>query len=239
MTRKILFVTSLLVTFYYRALAQQLPDSTAYKTALSVYIGLAGEQSELYKGTEYIGVRSNKGSVFFKDNSSWTMATVVYEGNVYNNVPVLYDSFNDLLVGRYYDNVTRYILRPDRTTGFQLGTHHFLRLQHQNIKNAVKDSFYEQLYNGKSQVIAKRGKERTETMSQQEGVQVIFGDKSEIYIKKGNLFYSVQSRGDVLKLFKDKADALNRFIKTGTVDFRRDQEEAIVELAKHYDQLPL
>jgi len=240
MTKKPLALTILfLVTISRCALAQQLPDSTAYKAALAYYINISGDQSAVFSGNEYNDVRSHKGNVFFMENDKWTMASIVYYGNVYKNIPVLYDSFNDVLVARRRDGQTKYILRPEKTTRFEISGHTFTLLPLVDVKNAVKDGYYEELYNGKSSVVAKRSKTRTENITQQEGIKIIFEDANLVYIKKNNVYNPVKSRSDVLKLFKDKADALNQYIKSGAVNFKEGNEQAIVKLATYYDQISL
>ena len=167
------------------------------------------------------------------------MSTIVYEGNVYKNVPVVYDSFNDVLVARRRDGHTKYVLRPEKATRFQLNGHNFVRITFPEVKNAPKDGYYEELYNGKSSVIAKRSKARSENITQQEGIKIVFEDVNILYIKKNDIYNRVKSRGDVLKLFKDKADALNKYIKSGAVNSTDSNEQAIVKLATYYDQLSL
>ncbi|MFD0749054.1 hypothetical protein ACFQZS_02800 [Mucilaginibacter calamicampi] len=240
MTRKFLTLTILsLVTTFRCALAQQLPDSTAYNTALAYYTSFSGDQSVIFDGNEYIDVRSHKGTVFFMDKTDWTMSTIVYEGNAYKNIPVLYDSFNDVVVALRRDSQTKYVLRPDKTTHFTIGGHSFTRVASTEFKNAGKDNYYEELYNGKSSVIAKRSKARSENITIQEGIKIIFDDVNVVYIKKNNIYNPVKSRGDVLKLFKDKADELNKYIKSAAVNFKENSEQAIVKLATYYDQLSL
>jgi hypothetical protein len=240
MTKKPLALTILfLVTFSRCALAQQLPDSTAYNTALAYYTNISGDQSVIFNGYEYAEVRADKGSVFFMDNNQWTMATIVYDGSTYKNVPVLYNSYLDVIVARRRDGQTKYVLRPEITTRFQLGDHSFLRVAFTDVKNADKDGYYEELYNGQSSVIAKRHKTRSETINSGEGYKIVFQDVNKIYIKKNNIYNPVKTRGDVLKLFKDKADALNKYIKSGAVSFRDGNEQAIVKLATYYDQIAL
>lgn len=240
MTKKPLALTILfLVTISRCALAQQLPDSTAYNTALAYYTNISGDQSVIFNGYEYAEIRADKGSVFFMDNNQWTMATVVYDGSTYKNVPVLYNSYLDVLVAMRRDGQTKYVLRPEMVTRFQLGDHNFLRVAFTDVKNADKDGYYEELYNGQSSVIVKRHKTRSETINSGEGYKIVFQDVNKIYIKKNNIYNPVKTRGDVLKLFKDKADALNKYIKSGAVSFRDGNEQAIVKLATYYDQISL
>ena len=240
MTNKFLALTiSFLVISLRCALAQQLPDSTAYNTALAYYTTVSGDQSVIFGGNEYIDVRANKGTVFYLDNTNWTTATIVFEGNVFKNIPALYDAYNDVLVARRRDGQTKYILRPDETSHFILNNHSFTRVASTTVKNAVKDGYYEELYTGKSSVIAKRSKVRSENLTQQEGLKIIFDDVNVVYIKKNGIYNPVKSRGDVVKLFKDKADELNTYIKSAAVNFKTDSEMAIVQLATYYDQLSL
>lgn len=240
MTKPYLLLTAVCVVVLFNfGFAQQLPDSAAYNATLNFYIESSGEQSEIYNGYEYSDIRADIGSVYFLDNKQFTMATLVYNGSVYKNIPVLYDALNDLLISKRPNSPVKYVMVSDRVASFQIGSHRFIRVAKADVKDAAKERYYEELYNGKSSVIAKRSKIRSEILSRGEGLRISFENDDLIYIKKGGVFYPVKSRGDVLKLFKDKEDALKAYIKSAALSFGEKKEEAIVKLANYYDQLSL
>ncbi|PJJ84887.1 hypothetical protein [Mucilaginibacter auburnensis] len=219
--------------------AQQLPDSAAYNATLAYYTESVGEQSELFSGYEYHEVRVNIGSVFFKDNKEWTMASLVYNGNVYKNVPLLYDAFSDLTVSKRPNGPIKFVIIPEKVSSFHLGSHHFVRISASEVKNATKERFYEELYAGKSSVIAKRSKTRSEILTKDEGLKIAFENDDAIYIKKDGQYMPIKSRGDMLKLFNNKADALKAYIKSAALNFGAGKEEAFAKLANYYDQISL
>lgn len=219
--------------------AQQLPDSTAYNATLAYYTQSVGEQSELFSGYEYHEVRVNVGSVFYKDNKEWTIATLVYNGNVYKNVPVLYDAFSDILVSKRPNGPIKFVITPEKVSSFQIGSHHFVRIAASEVKSATKERYYEELYGGKSGVIAKRSKRRSEIISKDEGLKISFENDDAIYVKKDGLYVPVKSRGDILKLFNDKAEPLKAYIKSASLNFGEGKDEAFAKLANYYDQISL
>ncbi len=219
--------------------AQKLPDSTAYNAALNYYTERSGEQSEIFYGSEYTDIRADIGSVFFQDNKEFSPATIVYNGNVYKDISVLYDAFNDILVSKRLNSPVKFTLIPEKILSFQLGQHHFVRIAAAEVKDALKDRFYEEFYAGKSSVIAKRAKTRSEIVTKSEGLKIAFENNDLAYVKKDGIFYPIKSRGDLLKLFNDKADVLKSYIKSASLRFKEKKEEDFVKLATYYDQLSL
>lgn len=217
-------------------------DTTAFtqkvRYAVDYYNRNISEQSEIYNGPEYNFLpRATKGTPYFEDRFEFTNANIKYNGTWYNGVSVLYDTFKDVLVAVQPVNQAQFILHKEYLAEFDLFGHHFVHLNAISSENAsINDGYYDQLYAGKTVVLCKYSKVKTETVTAQ-GVEVVFDDKQSFYIKKGATIYSVNSKGSVLNAFKDKKKELNAYLSRNHIDYKENKGLAIARLAAYYDQI--
>ena len=64
-----------------------------------------------------------------------------------------------------------------------------------------------------------------------------FDQSVKYYIRKEGVYYTVRSKGSVLKVLKSKKKELARYIKRRKLDFKHAPEEAIVAVVRQYEQL--
>ncbi|GGI50990.1 hypothetical protein GCM10011425_22020 [Mucilaginibacter galii] len=206
--------------------------------AVDYYNRNISEQSEIYNGTEYNFLpRATKGSPYLEDRFEFTNANIKYNDTWYNDVSILYDAFKDVLVATQPVNQAQYILHKEYLAEFYLFGHHFVHLNAMSSDNAsINDGYYDQLYAGKTVVICKYSKIKTETVTAQ-GIEVVFDDKQSFFIKKGATIYSVNSKGSVLNAFKDKKKELNTYLSRNNIDYKNNKGLAIARLAAYYDQI--
>jgi hypothetical protein len=196
------------------------------------------EQAEIYNGPEYFFLpRATKGTPYLENRFEFTSSTIKYNGTWYSNVSILYDAYKDILVATQPQNQAKYILKDQYLTDFILFGHHFVHFNAIDTENEkLREGYYEQLYAGKSIVICKYEKSRTESTSTQ-GVEVTFDDKQTFYISKGGAIYSVSSKGSVLNVFKDKKKELSSYLKNNNISFKENKGLALSKLAAYYDQI--
>ncbi|MBS1533426.1 MAG: hypothetical protein JSU01_24215 [Bacteroidetes bacterium] len=221
--------------FALSAAAQQaLPDSSAYAQAVNGYNQALGEQAEFLNGPRYyILPAAVKGSPYFLGSPAFQPAVIRYNGTPYSNVPVLYDALNDAMVSSVRDVL--YTFRTDKLTDVYLSGHHFIFLEAAKSLN-LSPGYYDQLYGGSSEVVVKRSRSVVHRSGSQ-GEETLYDDRDDIYIKKGNTFISVSSKGSVLKVFKDKADQLKQYLSVNKINYRKEKEGAVAKLAAYYDNL--
>lgn len=203
----------------------------------SFYMRELDAAAAIYTGNAYIPDRRlSEGHVFFVENG-WNKGSVVYGGVYYEDIPVLYDLVKDEIVILYHDGKSKITLHPENVDRFSLLGHSFIRLPHVPIKGRdMAAGFYDLLYDGEAKVLVKRTKLIKEDISS--GTFRRFTEQdNRLYIKKGNVFYNVKSKGSVLRVFKDKKRELRKFLKNNKVQFHKDRERAAVEMARYYDTL--
>jgi hypothetical protein len=99
----------------------------------------------------------------------------------------------------------------------------------------MKPGFYDELYNGKSQVLVKRSKDiQTITSGTAENY---FDLTTKYFFKKNHIYYSISSQGSLINILKDRKKELQQYIRANQIKFRSDPEEAMVKIASYYDHL--
>ncbi len=187
----------------------------------------------VFVGPEYTGFAGKlKGHPFY-GSDLWEDGTLTFDGITYAAVPLLYDIANDLVVvvqPGEQGTLHKIQIAVENVQNFSTKGHSFTRLD--STIQDMPGGFYDQLYLGQVQVLAKRTKT---TLKQSTGLT--FNQKDTYFIHKNGQYYPVKSKGSVLKVFADKKADLQKFMKEQGVDFAQNPEAAMVRLAKAYDQL--
>ncbi|EMR01473.1 hypothetical protein ADICEAN_03404 [Cesiribacter andamanensis AMV16] len=227
----------LLFLVFYSSVRAQAPiasDSlTAYSNTILLYRNMIRENSRLYSGREYVPLsRRIQGHAFYASND-WAQGSLVYWGEQYEQVPLLYDILSDELVIRHYDSSFRIKLIADKITAFSIYNHHFIRLEPPRGA-PLAAGFYDQLYKGGTLLLAKRRKTILETRGDGQ-VKQEFEQNDQYYIFKEGTYYPVSKRGAVLKVLKDKRKEVKRMMKQNKVLFWQNPEYAMIKMLEFYD----
>lgn len=238
MTLKTFLPIVTLGLFAIQAIAQNAPD-TAYTArtemqVVDVYNKTIGDQSECYNGPQFNSPpKAYSGSPYFLDSASLQPANIRYNGTQYKEVPILYDAYDDWMVS--VSHSVLYSVRNEKLSDVFLAGHHFIYLtESKDIKLAT--GYYDQLYDGLSEVLVKRKRGVIKRVDQQ-SVQVIYEVDDVIYIKKGLDYLPVSSKQSVLSVFKNRAKQLKEYMSANNISFRKDKEHSIAQMAAYYDQI--
>jgi hypothetical protein len=223
--------------FAVSSFAQQTVDSNRYNSSVHKVLEYFGTktkiQSGIYNGPEYVFYsRKADTNVFFQSQVYFNPAVVNYDGNVYANVPVMYDLFKDQVITLFYDKFSAYTLLNPKLSDFTLLNHHFV-YKDEKEANGLKSGIYDQLYNGATEVLVKRVKNVLIAEKQ----KTTYPEKDIIYIKNSNSYYEVGSQGRMFKILKDKKLQLKKYVDDVNLDFGRDKEKAVSSIASYYDSL--
>lgn len=225
--------------FISKAIAQNsLPDSLVHTNAegqvISEFNQVIGEQSEFYNGRRYYLLpQAFKGSPYFLESVSFEPAVINYNNIWYKNVPILYDAYADLMVSSS-GNVF-YSFRKEELRDILLAGHHFVFLDSLKSLN-LSPGYYDQLYNGSSQVLVRRSRAVVKRTNGQ-SIETLYENIDAIYVKRGGAYLPVSSKHSVLKVFKDKAAQLKEYLSSNKIPYRKDKENSIAKLAAYYDKI--
>lgn len=221
----------------YIAVGQSSNDSSfvadASKNAIALYSKSTGPQSHIYNGNSYIEYSQQEEEHPYFINE-WIDGTITYEGQYYENIPLLYDINNDKIITDHQYGINKIQLINSKVSNFTIQQHHFT-----NLKNEGNPAgFYEVLYDGNTKAYVQWRKSLQETVTNQ-SIERRFDYKSIYYIRKGGKMYSVKNKKSVINLLADKKSEIKKFIRSNNINFKADRSKALSQVVQFYDQSQL
>ena len=242
MKKKLVVIVPVLLCEFllsHKATAQlNLDDSTYYQTAvdntLKVYHSAIKEQSAIFNGRMNVPymVHFETGSPYF-ENEKFVTGKLVYDDVVYDDIELLYDQLNPSVTTLV--PAGRLQLASEKIRSFSIAGHNFVRLQ-KTSSNKITTGFYEQVYAGKSGVFKKVEKSLREELQTGEVLRYI-DEKVLYYVKRGEEYYVIKRKSELLKLFSDKKQQLQQYIRQNKLKFKNNMANTLVQVAAYYDQL--
>jgi hypothetical protein len=222
---------SVLMSSAQNAPADTLLYSNSAKLVIDYFNTTIAEQSEIYNGAKYeLYPPANKGTFYFLDKNYCVPSLIRYNGTWFKKIPVLYDIHNDAMISVNGNNL--FVLDAERTSDIYLLDHHFIYLNTKS-QDDLAPGFYDLLYEGKSQVLVKR----TKLIDESKTTEIIYEDKTAIYVKKDNKYFPVSSKGALMDIFKNKSKELKQYLKSNKIKYNKDEQGAVARLAGYYDQI--
>lgn len=219
-----------------------LPDSVNLQIASANFYKAIGQESRLYNGHEYqpYDPRIMNSALFPYDSKTWAIGEVDYDNITYSGVPMMYDIYKDAVVVQLYNRFSMFTLLSERVKNFSFSGHHFIRIEGDQIPNnkaELTTGFYEQLYAGEVEILAKRRKTIQNSSNAVATPETFFSKTNDYYMKKGNMYYKISSKGSILKLLKDRKSELQKYLRQNDIRYGDNPEFAMVKIASYYDQI--
>ncbi|MEZ4900343.1 MAG: hypothetical protein R2822_00490 [Spirosomataceae bacterium] len=211
--------------------------TTPPNLATTMYQAATILSPHLYNGNRYHIYDSRSLDHQFFQTEEWAKGVIEYDGQRFEEVPMLYDIFKDQVVIQYKGHPGLIQLQSERVRAFSYIDHHFIRIESDRTAGVnLSTGFYDILYDGKTQVLARRTKLRQEQI-EGDKVKVSFSSKDVFYIKKEGKYYSANTKNGVLSVFEDQKKALKKYLREQRLNYRKNTEVALVKLATYYDQI--
>lgn len=231
--------------FIARSVAQPLAtdsavQQSAFNNVKTAFYAALGNDLPLYNGPQYEFYNRNiQGSAYFADNNTFSQGVIFYDGAGYSNIPLMYDLYADKVVTLLFNNFTKFSLTTGRVQQFNLLGHHFINIDADTLTNNtdLKTGFYDELYNGALQVLAKRSVSLQNTTGSNGEPETYFDPANNFFIKKGGIYYSVANQDVLLKILSDKKKEISQYIRDNDIKYRKDPESSLVKIAVFYDHL--
>jgi hypothetical protein len=163
----------------------------------------------------------------------WTFGMIVYDEDVYDNVPLMYDISQDKVLTEHVLNGSVMELVAKKVDRFTMEKHVFVRLG-KDDQDKISEGFYEMLYPGLSKVYVKHEKVRQEFIRTNE-LFARFDTKTKYFIFRDGTYFNVQSKGSVLRVFSDQKQDIKKFIAKNSLSFKNDRGKAMAQIAEFYD----
>lgn len=199
------------------------------------YMSRMGGSAHLYNGAEYEGAYRNTLGTPFWNNNDFQRGSIMYEGIVYDNVPIAFDLIrNEVLTQSFQEVIIR--LESTKLNAFRLNGHTFISVHNDTTRfNPLPDDIYDLLLNSQTiKVFAKRTKNTRRSFRSENKDTIV--SRVRYYIKYGNTNYPVGSTKDLTRIFPESKNRLTAFWKENHLRFKKDPEPFIIQTVRFWLQ---
>lgn len=216
------------IVSHFPAIEQLSDPIKAYKAATQF-------SQNLYNGRIYFLYDHRSEEHQFFNDREWNYGSVGFDGQRFDSVQLKLDVYKqELLV--HHLNGDHMILQPEKVMDFIMAGHHFKRLvSGKDIDEKMPTGFYDIVYNGKSQLLVFRKKDRQEKIEDRK-IIALYPIKDSYYIYHNGVFKQVRSKKSVLALFPRNERSLKRSLRAKQFSYRKNREEGILTMVQQFDQ---
>ena len=217
-------------------------DSAVYtasvKNALTIYHRSLEKPSGLFNGSQYV-IYSHliRDDHPYFQSDSMNIGNIVYDGVLFENVPMYYDLVKEMIVINDPYKIYRLSLINEKVSSFEVLDHKFIRLETDSLNHrAIATGFYDVLYKGTINLYERELKKMQEVITNQELYRIII-PQNNFYLEIAGEFHSVNSKRSFLKLMGDRKKEIQQFIKKNKLNYRKDKENTLIRAVSYYDTL--
>lgn len=209
----------------------------AKQNVINRYQQTLGAQARLYNGSKYRAPQHTLEEHPYFASEDWVMGSVYYDGERFDDVPLMYDLFQGVLVTEHYPSGHPIQLVYGKLQRFSIAGHNFEKIENETVGNSLpRSGFYDILYPGPTRVVARRQKQKREEIDAG-GMERTYDERNRYYIFKNGVFFQVKSKSSVRKLMTDKKQEIKRYLKQHRAPFSLDRESMLKKTAEYYDSL--
>ena len=207
------------------------------KNVIALYDQYTDGNAPIYNGTQYYYYTFKMDGNPFFQASDISPGWITYGGKKYEPLSMLYDITRNEVVILLPDSNSRIVLHNDFIDSFHLAGHTFISLREDHQQNLYNTGFYDLLYNGHVQLLARRTKTMQLILKENPVVTAMYS-KDFFYIHKLGLYYFITDKKDVLRLLSDKKAEIKKMIRRQHLKFgRANIENTLTNVVAYYDQL--
>jgi hypothetical protein len=230
----VVMLCSMLVLGKLAAQADSSIYDRAVAAAVSEYKRSAGNNDLLFIGTEYSNYSHGINGHPFLNTDSFRLGSVMYNGAMYYNVPMLYDILRDELVIKYLNTNNPMKLVSEKIRSFDLDGRHFVRVDLPAPGPA--SGFYELVFEkGNTSLLVKHNKEIKVPANTERPSYFLYWDLH--FIRIGDKFFAANNREDIPLAFGDQKANMKKLLKTINTSFKKGREQYIREAIILYQSL--
>ena len=215
-------------------LLSAIPTETQFP--VSLYKDATLPSQNLYNGRVYYIYDGRMEEHQFFDSRKWDKGSVIFDGQRFDSIPMLYDIVKDELVVRHM-NGEGITLPSERVQYFSNNRQPFRWFEAgKGIEPTMNTGFYNVFYDGPTQLLIRRKKFREEKIKDK-SVITQFPQKDSYYVRKNDHYFAVRTKKSVLKLFPEQKSELRRALRESGIQYRSDRATAIGRMVATYDAL--
>jgi hypothetical protein len=179
-------------------------------------------------------VRSVDGEHPYYLNNNPAEGNINYRGEEFLSTRLLLDIEKDKLIISNPGYGVEMELVKEWIDRFSIGPHQFINIQN---KVTLPSGFYEELYDGPTQLLVKRTKQLSEKLYSNTVIRK-FDSFNSYFLKSGEQFTRIKSKTDLLKTLSSHKKELKAFIRKNKL-FKQSKEHSFIDVVEYFDSLNL
>lgn len=191
-------------------------------------------QLRLYNGVEHTGYPGVKGDAYYITRD-WKTGSVVYDGILYEDVPMLYDTYKDQVVVKHANEIYIVGLISSKVQSFTIDGHKFQRLEQGTLPANMQAGFYEVLSTGGMTVLARHTKWRREYITTV--MEYEFMPRDQFFVVKDRAFKQIRSEGNLMELFGSERAQVKQHLRKEGLRYKKMPGQTIVGAVEFYESL--
>jgi len=216
----------------------QKADSALVK-AIGLYDHTIGRNSFLYTGRvyydDYGGIRGHQ---FFMEDY-WSEGEIVYDGQRFDSVFLMYDIYNDQLLLEHFNSggmLSPIMLHNPKVGSFSIQGHFFIRIKEDTV-TGMRESFYDELYTNDHLGIYVLRRKQVSKSNRINDFYEEFIERDRFYMKKGEVYHRIRRKKDILNILSERKKELRKYLRANLFLFRKNPENTLVAVAQYYESL--
>ncbi|MGH2648288.1 MAG: hypothetical protein ACRDE8_12000 [Ginsengibacter sp.] len=207
------------------------------KNVISLYNNYTDGNAPVYNGIDYLYFTYRMHGDPFFESGDLTNGWVSYKGLMYSPLSIKYDIVRNQVAILLPDSNSRVVPDNEFIDSFSLAKHTFINLKEDYVQNLYNTGFYDVLFNGHIQVVARRIKIMSDVI-EDDAVIKIYTPSDHFYIHKEGIYYLVSNKKEVFRLFTNRKHQVKKLMRQQHIKFRRkDFENSLLKATAIYDQV--
>ena len=198
------------------------------------------QNSFIYSGRVYNDkYLTLRGHQFFKEDFL-DQGKMIFEGESFNSVYLMYDIYNDIVLVESYDDkgiLLPLILDKEKITSMELQDHQFIYLAVDSI-SGIKPGLYDLLYDGQQVKFYSKRRKKIKKTSEGNAMWESFIDNDAYYIEKDGNFFRIGNKSSLIKVLSDHKSDIKGYIRKRRIYIKADFETGVILTLDYYDSLP-
>lgn len=179
------------------------------------------------------------GTNMYYVNDKYTLGNVCYDGQTYYDVKLKYALFKDeLLLNPFGESeYIGIILIQDKIESFSINGKNFVKInKDQSSLTDFVTGYYEVHPIGENFIFYIKHIKDIHKRLDSNGLYYNFTEENQFFIKYKTLFYQINRKSDIFKIFPEYKKQINAFYSTNRKILKSDKNQFMENLLKHIDK---
>ena len=200
----------------------------AFKTAISSYTNIAESHALLYQGIEQIKYPLHYLNDPYFTSSEYVPGEIWYKGVFYPEVMIRFDMYRNELIVRSPEPPYNIVINPEIFDSAHISGFRIVFLPQAIKLNTSGGAYCVLAYSGNVKLYM-QPEAILRKFTEDRAIKFKFERINNYHIEKAGVLYPVNNLRSLLKIFPDKKQQINAFVKARKLNFRRNPSETMVE----------